>query len=76
MKSLTKRKNMASKDFYYAEYTLDQKINAQYISREEQIQNTEFIDKVATRNFGTEHSAKWQELAEYRSKVGFSEELM
>jgi len=49
---------MASKDFYYAEYTLDQKINAQYISREEQIQNTEFIDKVATRNFGTEHSAK------------------
>jgi hypothetical protein len=49
---------MALKVIYYAEYNLDRKINAQYLSREEQIQNTEFTDKVVTRDVVTEHSAK------------------
>ena len=49
---------MALKDIYYVEYILDPKINAQYLSRGKQIQNTEFIDKFATRYVGTEHSAK------------------
>jgi hypothetical protein len=46
---------MALKDIYYAENILDPKINAQYPSRGQKIQNTEFID----RNVGTEHSAKF-----------------
>lgn len=48
---------MVSKDIYCTEYILDPKIIAQYLSRVEQIRNTKFIDKVATRNFGTEHLA-------------------
>jgi hypothetical protein len=58
MKKLTKRKDIVLKDIYYAADILDPKINAQYLSREEQVQNTEFIDKVATINVGIEHSAK------------------
>jgi hypothetical protein len=49
---------MTLKDIYYEAYILDPKINHQYLSKDEQTQNTEFIDKVAKRNVGTEHSAK------------------
>jgi hypothetical protein len=49
---------MVLKDIYYAADILDPKINAQYLSREEHVQNTEFIDKFATINVDTEHSAK------------------
>jgi hypothetical protein len=58
MNSLTKRKDVVLKDIYCAVYILDQKINAQYLSREEQVQTTEFLDKVVTRNVGFEHLAK------------------
>lgn len=59
MKNLTKRKGMSLKDIYYAAYILDPKINVQGLSTEKRIKKkTEFFDKVATRNLGTENSAQ------------------
>jgi len=43
---------------------------------DKRIQKTKFIDNVATRKFGTEHSAEMiAKLAEYCSKEGFLEKL-
>jgi len=55
----------------YATHVLDLKFNGECLSSEERIQKTKFIDKVATRKFGTEHSAEViAKLAEHRSKEG------
>jgi hypothetical protein len=63
---------MALKHIHYAAHILDPKFKGECLSKDEQIQGTEFIDKVATRKFGTEHSAEViAELAEYRSKEVF-----
>jgi hypothetical protein len=63
---------MALKHIHYAAHILDPKFNGECLSRDEQIQGTEFIDKLATGKFGTEHSAEViAELVEYRSKEGF-----
>jgi hypothetical protein len=70
-KSHNKRKDMALKDIHYAAHILDPKFNRECLSRSEQIQGTEFMDKVATRKCGTEHSELIAELAEYRNKEGF-----
>jgi hypothetical protein len=71
-KSYNKRKDMALKDIHYAAHILDPKFNGECLSKSEQIQGAEFIDKVVTRKSGTERSAEViAELAEYRSKEGF-----
>ena len=57
-KNLSKRKDMALIHTHYATHILDPKFNGGCLSRNEQIQGTEFIDKVATKKFGTEQSIR------------------
>ena len=53
-------------------HILDPKFDGECLSRDERIQKTEFIDKIASRKFDTEHSADViTEHTEYRSKEGF-----
>jgi hypothetical protein len=56
-KSLSKRDDVTLKNIQYAAHIRDPKFNGEYLSRDERIQKTEIIHKVATRNFCTEHSA-------------------
>jgi hypothetical protein len=73
-KHLSKRKDIALKHIYYAAHVLDPKFNGECLSRDEQIQGTEFIDKVATRKFGAEHLAEViAAVANIAAKEAFSE---
>ncbi|GAB6019011.1 hypothetical protein CHUAL_013995 [Chamberlinius hualienensis] len=66
------KKNLALQDIHYAANILDPKFNGGSLTRDEQIQGTEFIIKIITRLFGDDNSTEViSELAEYRAKNGF-----
>jgi hypothetical protein len=72
MKSLSKRNDTIFRDIHYATHILNPKLNEEGLTRDERIHKVEFNDKIATKKFGTEHSAEMIiELTEYRSKEGF-----
>jgi hypothetical protein len=49
---------MTLKDIHYAAYIRDPKFNGECLRSDERIQKTEFIHKVATRKYGSGHSAE------------------
>lgn len=71
--AVQKRRDMALQPIHFAANILDPKYNGVHLSRDEQIQGTEFIDqKISTNALNDAHAQDiLAELAEYRAKEGF-----